>query len=529
MNFEPTSTWFLALAPEIALIVLLIAIQIYSRVLPADKQRSVGIMTAWGALAILLLTVGLWLFAGVPGESADLQETLIWGGMIRNDMITLVFRVMFLFALMMTALISADTPRLQSIEYYALLIIATMGFSLMGASADLIMLYIALEMASISSYILAGFLKNEDRSTEAGMKYFVYGAFATGIMLYGMSLFYGAMGPFRPFLVDSVRELSPTNIYVIGSVVASVTSEVPNVDPAFLELLNVQNFTGVLLLAAVTIVAGFGFKISAVPYHFWTPDVYEGSPTPFTAFVSTASKAAAFAIFIRVFTAGIFGTPDQNNTWWAMLVAMCIITMTLGNFAAIYQGNIKRMLAYSSVAQAGYALIGLVTFTADGAGATMFYLLMYVFTNIAAFGVIIAVTASSKSENMEELYGLNKRSPFLALVMMIALLSLGGIPPTAGFVGKFFIFQATVNAGYWWLALLGILNAFVALYYYLNVIKYMYLYDSDREEVPIPVSRSMGVGLAVSTLAVILLGVYASPAYEWTLEAAGAFYTLVGG
>ena len=519
MNFEPTSTWFLALAPEIALIVLLIAVQIYSRVLPADKQRSVGIMTAWGALAILLLTVGLWLFAGVPGESADLQETLIWGGMIRNDMITLVFRVMFLFALMMTALLSADTPRLQSIEYYALLIIATMGFSLMGASADLIMLYIALEMASISSYILAGFLKNEDRSTEAGMKYFVYGAFATGIMLYGMSLLYGATAPF-------FNGVGQTNIYAIGS----LFSTMPPLDAVQgAELGFVQNINGVLLLAAVTIVAGFGFKISAVPYHFWTPDVYEGSPTPFTAFVSTASKAAAFAIFIRVFSAGVFGTPDQNNTWWAMLVAMCIITMTLGNFAAIYQGNIKRMLAYSSVAQAGYALIGLVTFTADGAGATMFYLLMYVFTNIAAFGVIIAVTASSKSENMEELYGLNKRSPFLALVMMIALLSLGGIPPTAGFVGKFFIFQATIDAGYWWLALLGILNAFVALYYYLNVIKYMYLYDSDREEVPIPVSRSMGVGLAISTLAVILLGVYASPAYEWTLEAAGAFYTLVGG
>ncbi len=512
MNFEPTSTWFLALAPEIALIVLLVAIQIYSRVLPADRQRSVGIMTAWGALAILLLTVGLWLFAGVPGESADLQETLIWGGMIRNDMITLVFRVMFLFALMMTALISADVPRLQSIEYYALLIIATMGFSLMAASSDLIMLYIALEMASISSYILAGFLKNEDRSTEAGMKYFVYGAFATGIMLYGMSLLFGLTGQ--------------TNIYLIGSAIINLP---PAESLQGSEQILLQNVNGVLLLAAVTIVVGFGFKISAVPYHFWTPDVYEGSPTPFTAFVSTASKAAAFAIFIRVFTAGVFGVPEQNSTWWAMLVAMCIITMTLGNFAAIFQGNIKRMLAYSSVAQAGYALIGLVTFTPDGAGATMFYLLMYVFTNIAAFGVIIAVTSSSKSENMEELYGLNKRSPYLALVMMIALLSLGGIPPTAGFVGKFFIFQATVNAGYWWLALLGILNAFVALYYYLNVIKYMYLYDSDREEVPIPVSRSMGIGLALSTLAVILLGVFASPAYEWTLEAAGAFYTLVGG
>ncbi len=512
MNLEITSTWFLALAPEIGLVILLFAIQIYSRTLPADKQRNVGVMTAWGAFAILLLTIGVWLFANVPSSTADLAESLIWGGMIRNDMITLTFRIMFLFALMMTALISVDVKRLQAIEYYALLIIATMGFSLMGASADLIMLYIALEMASISSYVLAGFLKDEDRSTEAGMKYFVYGAFATGIMLYGMSLLFGLTGQ--------------TNIYAIGNAVINLPS--PDALQGAEQLL-LQNVNGVLLLAAVTMVVGFGFKISAVPYHFWTPDVYEGSPTPFTAFLSTASKAAAFAVFIRVFTAGVFGTPDQNNTWWAMLVAMCIITMTLGNMAAIYQGNIKRMLAYSSIAQAGYAMIGLVTFTQAGSGATMFYLLMYVFTNIAAFGVIMAVTAASKSENMEELYGLNKRSPYLAMVMMISLLSLAGIPPTAGFIGKFFLFQATINAGYWWLAVFGILNAFVALYYYLNVIKYMYLYDSDREEVPIPVSRSMGMGLALSTFAIILLGVYASPAYEWTLEAAGAFYTLVGG
>jgi NADH-quinone oxidoreductase subunit N len=207
---------------------------------------------------------------------------------------------------------------------------------------------------------------------------------------------------------------------------------------------------------------------------------------------------------------------------------MCIITMTIGNFAAIYQRNIKRMLAYSSVAQAGYAMIGLVTFTPDGTGATMFYLLMYAFTNVAAFGVIIVISNVSQSEQMEDFYGLNKRSPYLALIMMFALLSLGGIPPTAGFFGKFFIFKAAVDAGYWWLALIGILNAFVALYYYLSVLKYMYLYDSDQEEVAIPVSRGAWVGLGLSTLAIIYLGVNAGPAFEWTQEAAVAFFSLVG-
>ncbi|HHJ06402.1 MAG TPA: NADH-quinone oxidoreductase subunit N, partial [Anaerolineae bacterium] len=199
------------------------------------------------------------------------------------------------------------------------------------------------------------------------------------------------------------------------------------------------------------------------------------------------------------------------------------------NLAAIYQRNLKRMLAYSSIAQAGYAMIGLVTLTQSGSGATMFYLLMYVFTNVAAFGIIVLVSNVSKSDQLEDFYGLNRRSPWLALTMMIALLSLSGIPPTAGFVGKFFLFQATVEAGYWWLALWGLLNAFVALYYYLTVVKYMYLYDSDQEKITIPVSLAAKIGLGVSTLAILILGIFASPAYEWTLQAAGAFYTLAGG
>ncbi len=516
MSFEPTTEWFLALVPEISLAILLIAIQVYSRVLPSSRQRQVGIMTAWGAFVILLLTFGLWLFANVPGESADLSSTLMWGGMIRNDMVTLVFRVIFLFALMITALFSVDTPRLQAVEFYALLILATIGFSLMAASSDLIMVYVALETASVSSYILAGFFKNEDRSTEAGMKYFIYGAFATAVLLYGLSMIYGLTGQ--------------TGYYAIGSAVQQLPTPAEVLQTGDMQAFGIlQDINGVLLIAAVAVVVGFGFKIAAVPYHFWSPDVYEGSPTAFTAFVSTASKAAGFAVFIRIFTAGVFGPPGENNTWWVMLVAMTIITMTIGNLAAIYQRNLKRMLAYSSIAQAGYAMIGLVTLTQSGSGATMFYLLMYVFTNIAAFGIIVLVSNVSKSDQLEDFYGLNRRSPWLAMTMMIALLSLSGIPPTAGFLGKFFLFQATVQAGYWWLAAWGLLNAFVALYYYLTIIKYMYLYDSDQEKITIPVSLAAKIGLGVSTLGILILGIFASPAYEWTLQAAGAFYTLAGG
>ena len=496
MSTPITTSWVLALAPEIALVVLLVLVLIYSRVWEAE-QRRVGLLTAWGGLAILGITFGLWYFFNEPNPQASLTESVIWGGMIRHDLVTLVFRVMFFASLILVSLISADVKYLQKGEFYALLIMATIGFSLMAASVDLIMVYIALETASISSYVLAGFLSNQKRSTEAGMKYFVYGAFATGIMLYGMSWLYGLTGH--------------TNLYIIGDMLMGVP-------------LQANAEFNVILLAAVMVLVGFGFKIAIVPFHFWTPDIYEGAPTSVTAFVSTASKAAGFAILLRVFLSGSLGLPSFANSWWSLLVVMSIVTMVLGNFAAIYQTNIKRMLAYSSIAQAGYVLIGLIVLTPEGAGAAMFYLLMYVFTNIAAFGVVIAVSNVTHSDEMTDLYGLSRRSPNLALVMLFALLSLGGIPPTAGFFGKFFLFKAAVDVGLWWLAMIGILNAFVALYYYLNVVKYMYLFRSDEDEKPIPVSRAAAIGLGVSTFFVIFLGVYAGPAFEWTLAAASAFF-----
>ncbi len=495
-------TWVAALTAEIGLVILLIAVLIYDRFLPPENRRRVSLLTAWGALIILLAVLGLHFFFDLPGSETSLGDSLMWGGMIRFDLIAFVFEVMFLSALIVTSLVGIDVPRLQRSEFYALLITATLGFILMGAASDLIMIYVALETASISSYVLAGFITGSKRSSEAGMKYFIYGAFATGVMLYGMSLLYGVTGQ--------------TNIYVIGEMFArgGLSADV----------------NAVVLLAAAMTVVGFGFKIGAVPFHFWTPDVYQGSPTPFTAFVSTASKAAGFAVFLRVFTSGAFGdisqfSPTTAPGWWAMLVAMSIITMMLGNFVAIFQTNIKRMLAYSSIAQAGYILIGLVALSQDGSGAAMFYLLIYIFTNIAAFGVIILVSNKTGSDEIEDLYGLNRRAPVLALVMMFAVLSLAGIPPTAGFFGKFFIFRAAIEAGLWWLALIGILAAFVALYYYLGIIKYMYLYRSDEEEIPIPVSRAAKIGLVVSIFFVIYFGIFAGPAYELTREAAAAFFT----
>ncbi len=497
-NFD--YTWVAALTAEIGLVILLVAVLIYDRFLAPENRRRVGLLTAWGSFVILLAVLGLYFFFDLPSVDTSLGDSLMWGGMIRFDLISFVFEVMFLSALIITSLIAMDTPRLQRSEFYALLITATLGFIFMGAASDLIMIYVALETASISSYVLAGFITGSKRSSEAGMKYFIYGAFATGVMLYGMSLLYGVTGQ--------------TNIYVIAGRLAG--DVVADAEPV------------VLLAAAMTIV-GFGFKIAAVPFHFWTPDVYQGSPTPFTAFVSTASKAAGFAVFLRVFTSGAFGdisqfSPTNAPGWWAMLVAMSIITMMLGNFVAIFQTNIKRLLAYSSIAQAGYILIGLVALSQDGSGAAMFYLLIYLFTNIAAFGVIILVSNKTGSDEIKDLRGLNRRSPVLALVMMFAVLSLAGIPPTAGFFGKFFLFRAAIEQGLWWLALIGILVAFVALYYYLGIIKVMYLYRSDEEEIPIPVSRAAKLGLVVSVFFVIYFGIFAGPAFELTREAAIAFF-----
>jgi NADH-quinone oxidoreductase subunit N len=411
--------------------------------------------------------------------------------MIRYDQITLVFRVMFLIAALIVSLVSVDTEELQHGEFYALILMSTIGFSLMAAAGDLIMLYLALETASIPLYLLAGFAKDTGRSSEAGMKYFVYGAFASAIMLYGLSFIYGLT--------------NETNLITVARAIVA-QPDVP------------------VLLAAVLVIVGFGFKISAVPFHFWTPDVYEGAPSAVTALVSTASKAAGFAVLLRVLIAGVFGPVEAAQEWWAMLVAMAIVTMTLGNLLAIWQTNIKRLLAYSSIAQAGYTLIGVVTLSVDGTGAAMFYLLYYVFTNIAAFAVIILLSNLAKSDEISDLKGLSRRSPWLGLAMMFALLSLGGIPPTAGFFGKFFIFKAAVDAGLWWLALIGILNAFIALYYYLSVIKVMYLYQSDEDDVPIPVSRAAKVGLAIAMFGILYLGVLAGSAFEWTRNAAAAFF-----
>ncbi len=486
MDFQ-TVDWgtnLLAILPEILLTLLAVVVLALDAIWPASRRRQIGIIAGVSMFGIVLVL----LIFSAP-IAAAVEEQLILGGMFRHDILTQIFRTMVILAGGLTCLLSTDAPGVgRKGHYYALLIIATLGASLMSAAADLIMAFVALETTSITLYMLAGFLRGDERSTEAGVKYFLFGAVMSAILLYGLSLLYGFSGQ--------------SNFYLLADGLKA--SGVPDL---------------AVLLALVMLLAGFSFKISAVPFHFWTPDVYEGAPTPVTAFLSVASKAASFALLLRLFMA-VF--PEYDPIWALVLAIASIVTMTLGNVLALRQSNIKRMLAYSSIAQAGYSLIGVVAIGAqNGAGmaAVIFYLFMYTLTNLAAFGVVIYVSRATGSERIADFAGLSRRSPALALVLTVALLSLGGIPPAAGFVGKFFLFQAAVDSGLAWLAIIGVLNAIVALYYYLMVVKVMYVDRSADEDKPLAVSRAASWALVLTSVGVILLGVVAAPVYDWALRA----------
>jgi NADH-quinone oxidoreductase subunit N len=272
---------------------------------------------------------------------------------------------------------------------------------------------------------------------------------------------------------------------------------------------------------AVLILVGFGFKVAVVPFHFWTPDVYEGAPTPITAFISTASKAAGFAVLVRFMLAAF---PMIEGQWTTILAIMAAATMTLGNLLALVQSNIKRLLAYSSIAHAGNAMIGLVALSELGSASVVFYLVAYVVTNLLAFGVVILFARAAGSDEIRDYAGLSRRSPGLALALLVAMLSLAGMPPLAGFVAKVYVFAAAVQSGWIWLAFVGVLNAIVGLYYYLIVLKYAYLYRSEHDHEPIPVPRSYAVVLSGCVAAIVLIGTVSSPWLEWALAAARGLF-----
>ena len=482
MTFNPfDSQTLLIILPEIILLLLAGLLMTLDVVWPESRKRSLGLLAAAGLAVAGLVAV---LFVR-PDDS------LVFGGMLRNDTLAYVFRLLFIFAGAIVALISVESPGVaRKGEYYAIVLGAVIGMNFMAAAADLIMLYLALETTSIALYLLAGFLREDDKSAESGLKYFLFGAFTSAIMLYGFSLLYGFTGR--------------TNLYELSA--ALVSGGTPQL---------------AVLAAVLLVLVGFGFKVSAVPFHFWSPDVYEGAPTPITAFISVASKAAGFAVLVRVLLA-VF--PDLQSYWGPLIAVISVFTMTIGNTLALAQRNIKRLLAYSSIAQAGYALIGLASLSELGIAAVVFYLLTYTVTNLATFAVVELASRQIGSDEIADYAGLSRRSPALAFAFLLGFLSLGGMPPLAGFFGKFFVFAAAVEAGLIWLAVIGVLNAIIGLYYYLTVLKVVYLYRSERDNERIPVSRPYAVALALTSAGILVLGTVAAPWWGWaTVAAQGLF------
>jgi len=470
MSYTPTM--FLSILPEMLILVLGVLLLIVEPFWKNENRRNAGWMTAGGLLAIMAIS----LLAGRPGE-----PTTVFGGMLRYDWLGFFFKMMFIFGAAVTSLFMMDHEVLgKRGESFILLLAATLGMNLMAASADLVMLYLAIETTSIPLYVLAGFMLADKQSNEAGFKYLLFGAMTSAIMLYGFSLIFGFAGT--------------TNLYELASLTATG-----------------QLSLGVALGLVILVVVGLGFKVSIVPFHFWAPDVYTGSPTPIAGFLSTASKAAGFAVLTRLF---VVAFPAIAYDWASILAVLAAITMTLGNLVALKQTNIKRLLAYSSIAHAGYAMIGVVAVSELGVTSVVFYLLAYILTNLAAFGIVMAFERVTGSDEIKDYAGMSRRAPGLAIAMLVAFLSLAGMPPFGGFVAKVFVFAAAVQVNMVWLAVVGILNSIVGVYYYLTVLKVVYLYrmeGEDEEQHPIPLPRPYVIGLVVLTLGILLVGTLFAP------------------
>jgi len=470
MSYTPTM--FLSILPEILILVLSVLLLVIEPFWKGEERRSAGWMTAGGLLAIMAVSL-------LVARPAD--PVTVFGGMLRYDWLGFFFKMMFIFGAAVTALFMMDHEVLgKRGESFILLLAATLGMNLMAASADLVMLYLAIETTSIPLYVLAGFMLADKQSNEAGFKYLLFGAMTSAIMLYGFSLLFGFSGT--------------TSLYTLATM--AVAGQLP---------------LGVALGLVVLIVVGLGFKVSMVPFHFWAPDVYTGSPTPVAGFLSTASKAAGFAVLTRLF---VIAFPEIAYEWASILAVLAAVTMTLGNLVALKQTNIKRLLAYSSIAHAGYAMIGVVAVSELGVTSVVFYLLAYILTNLAAFGIVMAFERVTGSDEIKDYAGMSRRSPGLAIAMLVAFLSLAGMPPFGGFVAKVFVFAAAVQVNMVWLAIVGILNSIIGVFYYLTVLKVVYLYRMEGEkedEHPIPLTRPYAIGLVLLSLGILLIGTLFAP------------------
>lgn len=368
-------------------------------------------------------------------------------------------------------------------EYYPLILFTTAGAMWMASGTDLMTIFLGLEVLSVSLYILAGFFRNQTRSNEAGLKYFFLGAFSTGFLLYGVALLYGVTGTTK---IDGIAE--------------------------FVRAMPAVSENPMMIAGAALLITGFLFKVAAAPFHMWTPDVYQGAPTPITAFMSAGPKAAAFAAFMRV---TIIGLESVQSELTSLFWVLAVLTMTVGNFIALSQKDVKRMLAFSSISHAGYALVGLVAWNEIGFSGILFYMLVYTFMNMGAFAVLVlAGKQGEENLTLDGLAGMGYKRPFMGVALCIFLFSLMGLPPTAGFTGKFYIFAGAVEAGYVWLAVLGVLNSAVSLYYYLRVMVYMYFKDPQEDFSWVSINVATAVSIVISIVGVLLLGILPGPFME---------------
>lgn len=455
-----------AIGPEIVLTVTAMALLMIEVFADKKSRGHMGYIALGGSL-----------LAGALAYKLSGVSLTTFGGLYVVDNFSTFFKIIFMISAGFTALISVKYAKDEGIdygEYYATILFATVGMCVMASGRDLITIFMGVEVMSISLYILAGMTRTRSVSNEASMKYFILGALSSGFLLYGMALVYGATGT--------------TQLQAIGRAAGALTD-----NPMF-------------VAGAVMMTIGFSFKVAAVPFHMWTPDVYQGAPAPVTAFMSTGPKAAAFAAFLRVFAEAF---PAMEQDWWLIIWALAVATMTVGNVVALVQDDVKRMLAYSSIAHAGYVLVGLAVASPAGASGAVFYLLAYAVMNLGAFALLIA--AAGKGERLtaySDFSGMANRSPLTALALTIMLFSLAGIPPTVGFAGKFYLFMAALEKGFVWLAVIAVLNSVVSVFYYLRLVVHMYMREEGAEARPaVTVPAPLAVAAVVAVCAVLWLGI----------------------
>ncbi|MBN2322054.1 MAG: NADH-quinone oxidoreductase subunit N [Acidobacteria bacterium] len=457
------------LIPQFVLVIAAMALMLLEPFTPAaHKSRMARIAVLAAAVAAFSL-----------GSQWSDQSRTILNGMFVVDNFSIFFQWLFLVILGVSAIISMKFNEREDInrgEYYSLLLFATSGMCLMVASTDLILTFIGIEILSIATYVLAGFKRNDIRSNESSLKYFLLGSFATAFLLYGIALIYGSTGSTN---YQTIREL------------ASMQGGFQN-----------TTFIGMGLL-----LVGFGFKIALVPFHSWAPDVYEGAPTPVTAFMTVGPKAAGFAALIRILVEAV---PFLADEWSSILWALSILTMILGNVVAVLQTNVKRMLAYSAIAHAGYILVGIVTNSDSGFSAVLFYLVIYMIMNLIAFSVILSISGTGDARvHLNDYVGMARKAPFAAAALSISLVSLAGIPLTGGFIGKFYLFSAAIRNGYIGLAVIGVLSSVVSVFYYFRLLVYMYMKEPDETaEVPEPVSWLVQVVIVMGIIGILWLGIF---------------------